>query len=224
MPQAFWAVLGPRERAAARAHAPSRRGRGRDRATGARRCATAASRSTSPSSAAGEPIEVVEPPRRLVHLDAQAARSRARGRVGSTARRAVDGAAGWSTTPPATTHAHTAWHWSAGVGTDGRRARGRWNLVDGVHDAPARSERTVWVDGVAARGRAGRVRRDLARLDSPTAASCASPPRPSARAATTCMLFASDYRQPFGTFCGTLPGGVELAEGCGVMERHDVRW
>ena len=37
-------------------------------------------------------------------------------------------------------------------------------------------------------------------------------------------LFVSDYRQPFGTFTGTLPGGVELAEGYGVMEWHDVRW
>ena len=37
-------------------------------------------------------------------------------------------------------------------------------------------------------------------------------------------LFVSDYRQPFGTFSGTLPGGVELAEGYGVMEWHDVRW
>jgi hypothetical protein len=34
----------------------------------------------------------------------------------------------------------------------------------------------------------------------------------------------SDYRQPFGTFAGTLPGGIELAEGYGVMEEHDVRW
>jgi hypothetical protein len=38
------------------------------------------------------------------------------------------------------------------------------------------------------------------------------------------VVFASDYRQPFGTFSGTLPGGVELAEGFGVMERHVVRW
>ena len=37
-------------------------------------------------------------------------------------------------------------------------------------------------------------------------------------------LFASEYRQPFGTFSGALPGGVTLAEGYGVMERHDVRW
>ena len=37
-------------------------------------------------------------------------------------------------------------------------------------------------------------------------------------------LFASDYEQPFGTFSGTLPGGLALAEGFGVMERHRVRW
>ena len=38
------------------------------------------------------------------------------------------------------------------------------------------------------------------------------------------LLMRSDYRQPFGTFAGTLPGGIELAEGYGVMEQHDVRW
>ena len=34
----------------------------------------------------------------------------------------------------------------------------------------------------------------------------------------------SRYRQPFGTFSGELPGGIELAEGYGVMEDHDVHW
>ena len=51
-----------------------------------------------------------------------------------------------------------------------------------------------------------------------------SPPRPSAPGATASASFASDYRQPFGTFTGTLGGGVELAEGFGVMERHTARW
>ncbi len=32
------------------------------------------------------------------------------------------------------------------------------------------------------------------------------------------------YRQPFGTFSGSLPGGLELAEGFGVMEHHDAHW
>jgi len=38
------------------------------------------------------------------------------------------------------------------------------------------------------------------------------------------VLVRSSYRQPFGTFAGALPGGVELAEGYGVMEEHDVWW
>jgi hypothetical protein len=38
------------------------------------------------------------------------------------------------------------------------------------------------------------------------------------------LIFRSEYEQPFGTFRGTLPGGVELAEGYGVMERHVAVW
>ena len=32
------------------------------------------------------------------------------------------------------------------------------------------------------------------------------------------------YRQPFGTFAGTLAGGLELAEGYGVMEDYRALW
>lgn len=117
----------------------------------------------------------------------------------------------------------TAWSWSAGAGTDAEGRTVLWNLVSGVHDAPHAGEGTVWVDGAArptppvrfdgldaVRGPAGevlsfageaeRVRHD--RL----------------------VVLDSAYRQPFGAFSGTLPGGVVLAEGSGVMERHDVRW
>jgi hypothetical protein len=38
------------------------------------------------------------------------------------------------------------------------------------------------------------------------------------------LVVRSSYRQPFGEFSGSLPGGLELAEGRGVMEWHDVRW
>ena len=41
---------------------------------------------------------------------------------------------------------------------------------------------------------------------------------------TNLLLIRSSYRQPFGTFAGFLPGDLELAEGHGVMEWHDVRW
>ena len=45
-------------------------------------------------------------------------------------------------------------------------------------------------------------------------------------------LVRSRYEQPFGTFRGVLPSsldgrlpsGLELAEGYGVMEDHDVSW
>ena len=114
---------------------------------------------------------------------------------------------------------HTAWQWSAGAGLAVGGERVVWNLVAGVHDAPAHSERTVWVDGAATEvgpvafsegldgvgdlrfsPEAERVRRD------------------------DLLIVASDYRQPFGTFSGTLPDGTELARGYGVMERHQARW
>jgi len=45
-----------------------------------------------------------------------------------------------------------------------------------------------------------------------------------ARQGINLLIFRSDYRQPFGTFSGELPGGPRLSEGYGVMESHDVRW
>jgi hypothetical protein len=41
---------------------------------------------------------------------------------------------------------------------------------------------------------------------------------------TNRLVMRSDYRQPFGSFEGELPGGLELESGYGVMEWHDVRW
>src|ERR671917_299740 len=41
----------------------------------------------------------------------------------------------------------TTWRWSAGVGRAGDGRSVAWNLVEGVHDAPTGSERTVWVAG-----------------------------------------------------------------------------
>ena len=38
------------------------------------------------------------------------------------------------------------------------------------------------------------------------------------------LIVRSDYSAPFGSFSGTLPGGVELATGLGVMEHHRARW
>jgi hypothetical protein len=114
---------------------------------------------------------------------------------------------------------HTRWRWSAGAGTalDGRPVA--WNLVDGVNDPPQGSERTVWVDGVP--GEVGPVRfaDDLSSVGELQFTAEAIRERNENR-----LLIRSRYRQPFGTFSGSLPGSVALAEGYGVMEDHDVHW
>ncbi|MGZ5323784.1 MAG: DUF2804 family protein [Solirubrobacterales bacterium] len=117
----------------------------------------------------------------------------------------------------------TSWLWSAGVGeaADGRPAA--WNLVSGINDPPARSERAIWIDGrpsepepVSFEGLDAIAFADGSRLrfeaESVRAHSEAVPP-----------LFRSDYEAPFGSFAGSL-AGTALASGLGVMERHDAVW
>jgi uncharacterized protein DUF2804 len=113
----------------------------------------------------------------------------------------------------------TAWRWSAGVGVAESGARVAWNLVDGVHDGPDASERTVWLDGTP---------HGVAPLPFAAALSGVGDLRCEAVAVRSrrdrLLLFASDYEQPFGRFTGSLPLAGPLREGWGVMERHDVRW
>ena len=118
---------------------------------------------------------------------------------------------------------HTAWKWSAGVGrSDDGRSIG-WNLVTGVHDSATNSERTVWVDGEPAE--APRVAFEgLEYITFEGGDNLAFTPWSERTDRTNLLLMRSYYRQPFGTFVGTLPGGIRLAEGYGVMEEHDVLW
>jgi hypothetical protein len=114
---------------------------------------------------------------------------------------------------------HTHWRWSAGVGlaTDGRTLA--WNLVDGVNDPPANSERTVWVDGRPAEPGPVRIAPDLTGVgDLRFHAEATRAHR------QNLLVVRSRYRQPFGTFSGRLPGGAELESGWGVMEEHDAWW
>ena len=114
---------------------------------------------------------------------------------------------------------HTAWRWAAGIGraADGRAVA--WNLVDGVHDTVENSERTVWIEGVAREVPPQEFTADLSRVGDLEFREW------SAREANrNLVIFRNRYRQPFGEFRGTLPGGVALAEGYGVMEEHDVLW
>jgi Protein of unknown function (DUF2804) len=114
---------------------------------------------------------------------------------------------------------HTAWRWSAGVGRTGDGRTVAWNLVDGVHDAPEASERTVWIDGEPHEVPPQPFSADLSRVGD------LAFERWSAREHSMSLgLVRSRYVQPFGIFRGELPGGLTLAQGYGVMEQHEVTW
>jgi hypothetical protein len=119
---------------------------------------------------------------------------------------------------------HTTWTWSAGVGRSVEGARVGWNLVTGVNDAPVGSERCVWVDGSP--GEVGPVdfAADLSSVSFAEGGALEFVEWGAREDRTNLVLLRSSYRQPFGTFTGSLPGGVTLAEGYGVMEWHDVWW
>jgi hypothetical protein len=114
---------------------------------------------------------------------------------------------------------HTCWRWSAGLGRARSGEHVAWNLVEGVHDAPAASERTLWVDGEPHEVGPQSFAADLSRVGG-----LRFTPWCEREDHTNRLLFRSDYRQPFGVFAGELPGGLELESGHGVMEWHDVRW
>jgi hypothetical protein len=118
---------------------------------------------------------------------------------------------------------HTVWKWSAGVGTaaDGRRVG--WNLVDGIHDDPAVSERTLWVDGEPRHVGPVTFADDLSKVAG-DGVDLRFDEWSRREHSTNALVMSSSYSQPFGAFSGTLPGAIDLAEGYGVMEDHDVRW
>lgn len=118
----------------------------------------------------------------------------------------------------------TAWRWSAGVGltADGRTAA--WNLVEGINDPEHGSERTVWIDGVPAEAAPARFAADLSHVGTGDGGDLRFAAESVRKRNENLLLVRSSYRQPFGTFSGTLPGGVVLAEGRGVMEAHTAIW
>jgi hypothetical protein len=119
---------------------------------------------------------------------------------------------------------HTRWQWSAGVGTaaDGRSLA--WNLVAGVNDPPEESERTVWIDGEPSEPGPVQFADDLTAIRFPDGGTLDFRPEAARERRENLVLLRSSYRQPFGSFKGELVDGIELAEGYGVMEEHDVRW
>jgi Protein of unknown function (DUF2804) len=118
---------------------------------------------------------------------------------------------------------HTVWSWSAGIGKarDGRSVG--WNLVSGVNDPERNSERAIWLDGEPSEP--GPVTfHELDAIEFDDGARLEFSREQERRAAQKLPLVSYEYRQPFGTFAGTLPGGIELESGIGVMEFHDAHW
>jgi len=118
---------------------------------------------------------------------------------------------------------YTSWKWSAGVGTarDGRKVA--WNLVTGINDPPAASERAIWVAGqptepgpVDFQGLGSIHFEDESRLNF-----TAETTRTHHEGIP--LLARSDYEAPFGTFTGSL-NGLPLESALGVMEAHDAVW
>ena len=114
---------------------------------------------------------------------------------------------------------YVAWHAPKPdvKGADG--ASLAWNLVQGIHDAPGQSERTIWIDGEPSEPPPCRFDPELRNVGQLRFAAEVERAR-----RDNLLVVRSVYRQPFGVFSGELPGDVVLAEGYGVMEAHDAWW
>jgi len=119
---------------------------------------------------------------------------------------------------------HVSWRWSAGVGTAAGGQPLAWNLVAGIHDGEAASERTIWLGGEPREVGPVSFSDDLSTLRCAGGEVLRFSEEARREHDERRGLFSSVYAQPFGTFSGELEGGIALAEGYGVMERHEVRW
>jgi uncharacterized protein DUF2804 len=133
------------------------------------------------------------------------------------ARAVIDDTAGY--------HArHTEWWWSAGVGQSPDGVALAWNLVAGVNDPPSGSERAVWINGEPGEAPPVDFTDDLRRVRSDDGSELRFHAEAERAHRQNLLIVRSDYRAPFGTFSGTLPGGVALAHGLGVVEHHRAIW
>jgi hypothetical protein len=134
-----------------------------------------------------------------------------------SARAVIDDTAGY--------HArHTEWWWSAGVGQDPDGRALAWNLVSGVNDPPTGSERAVWIDGEPHEVPPVSFREDLRRISAEDGSELRFHAEAERSHSSNLLIVKSDYRAPFGAFSGSLPGGITLAHGLGVVEHHRALW
>ena len=118
----------------------------------------------------------------------------------------------------------TEWWWSAGVGHDAGGAPVGWNVVAGVNDGPRASERSVWVAGGSHEVGPVAFAPDLSAVDFAEGDRLEFTVEAVRERRDHLIVVRSDYRQPFGTFAGSLPGVGQVSDALGVMEHHVARW
>ncbi|MGH2840124.1 MAG: DUF2804 domain-containing protein [Solirubrobacteraceae bacterium] len=123
-------------------------------------------------------------------------------------------------------HARTTeWWWSAGVGQAPDGSPVGWNLVTGVNDGPEASERSVWSAAGAREVGPVRFAADLGAVAFAEGDELQfSEEAVRERRDGLLLVVRSDYRQPFGTYKGSLPGVGRVSGGLGVMEHHIAHW
>jgi hypothetical protein len=119
---------------------------------------------------------------------------------------------------------HTEWWWSAGVGQSAEGEPVAWNLVSGVNDPQIASERAVWLAGEPHEVAPVRFTQDLRRIACEDGSRLRFQAEAERSRRDSLLLFKSEYHAPFGTFSGSLPGGIALANGLGVVEHHRALW
>jgi hypothetical protein len=118
----------------------------------------------------------------------------------------------------------TEWWWTAGVGSGADGAPLAFNLVQGVNDPTSGSERTIWLAGVPHEAPPVRFSSDLRTITSDDGSELRFAPEAKRSRRENLLLVRSDYRAPFGTFSGVLPGGLRVHQAIGVVEHHRARW
>jgi hypothetical protein len=118
----------------------------------------------------------------------------------------------------------TRWRWAAGAGLDQHGRLVAFNAINGLFDTPAHSERTIWVDGEAHEIAPVTFSEDLSTVSFAEGGTLHFQPEALIEHHDNFLVVRSDYYHWFGTYTGTLPGGIELREAHGVRERQDALW
>jgi Protein of unknown function (DUF2804) len=118
----------------------------------------------------------------------------------------------------------TEWWWTAGVGEGPDGGALAWNLVAGVNDPPTGSERAIWIAGEPHEAPPVDFAEDLSRVCASDGSALRFAPEAERRRHENLLIVKSDYRAPFGSFAGSLPGNIPIARGLGVVEHHRARW